>query len=117
MGVATAEPLLFAGRFVVGLGATVTFIGALKIGAAWFPPYQFATLAAVTATVGVLGSVAGTYPLAALVAVAGWRGAFLILGLLTLVLAALCALLVRNHPAGRRLPMRPRRASPAWSAA
>jgi MFS family permease len=100
MGAATAEPLLFAGRFVVGLGATVTFIGALKIGAAWFPPSQFATLAAVTATVGVLGSIAGTYPLAALVAVAGWRGAFLILGLLTLVLAALCALLVRNHPAG-----------------
>jgi len=100
MGVATGEPLLFAGRFVVGLGATVTFIGALKIGAAWFPPSQFATLAAVTATVGVLGSIAGTYPLAALVAVAGWRGAFLILGLLTLVLAALCALLVRNHPAG-----------------
>ena len=100
MGVAAAEPLLFAGRFVVGLGATVTFIGALKIGAAWFPPSQFATLAAVTATVGVLGSIAGTYPLAALVAAAGWRGAFLILGLLTLVLAALCALLVRDHPAG-----------------
>ena len=59
MGVAAAEPLLFAGRFVVGLGATVTFIGALKIAAAWFPPSQFATLAAVTATVGVLGSIAG----------------------------------------------------------
>ena len=118
MGVATAEPLLFAGRFVVGLGATVTFIGALKIGAAWFPPSQFATLAAVTATVGVLGSVAGTYPLAALVAVAGWRGAFLILGLVDpragRALRGSWSAITRR---GRRLPMRPRRASPAWSAA
>lgn len=100
MAVAPGEPLLFAGRFVVGLGATVTFIGALKIGASWFPPSQFATLAAVTATVGVLGSVAGTYPLAALVAATGWRGSFWVLGIATLALAALCAAVVRNHPPG-----------------
>jgi len=112
MGVAAAEPLLFAGRFVVGLGATVTFIGALKIAASWFPPSQFATLAAVTATVGILGSIAGTYPLAALVAAAGWRGAFAILGLVTLALSALCAVLVRDHPAGS-----PAAAAPAPSLA
>src|SRR5437762_4423274 len=38
MAVAATEPLLFAGRFVVGLGATVTFTGTLQITAAWFPP-------------------------------------------------------------------------------
>ena len=100
MGAAAAEPLLFAGRFVVGLGATVTFIGTLKVAATWFPPSYFGTLSAVTATVGVLGSLVGTYPLAALVTVTGWRGAFWILGLATVALAVSCALLVRDHPEG-----------------
>ncbi|HSE93518.1 MAG TPA: MFS transporter, partial [Methylomirabilota bacterium] len=35
MGAATTQAVLFAGRFVVGLGATVTFVGALKIAATW----------------------------------------------------------------------------------
>jgi len=100
MGAATTEPLLFAGRFVVGLGAAVTFTGTLHIAAAWFPPSQFGTLSAVTATVGVLGSLAGTYPLAALVTLAGWRGAFWVLGMLALALAAVCAVVVRDRPKG-----------------
>jgi MFS family permease len=98
MAIAATEPLLFAGRFVVGLGATVTFTGTLAIAAAWFPPSRFGTLAAVTATVGVLGSLAGTYPLAALVGVAGWRGALWLLGVLAIALAALCAAIVRDRP-------------------
>src|SRR3972149_3701548 len=79
---------LFTGRFLVGLGATVTFIGALKIAATWFPPSYFGTLSAVTATVGVLGALAGTLPLAALIGLAGWRGSFWIIGVLTLAGAA-----------------------------
>src|SRR3990172_4499953 len=67
MGLAASQPVLFTGRFLVGMGATVTFIGALKIAASWFPPSPFGTLSAVTATVGVLGALAGTVPLAGLV--------------------------------------------------
>jgi predicted MFS family arabinose efflux permease len=98
MAAAAGEGVLFAGRFAVGLGAAVTFTGTLQIAAGWFPPSRFGTLSAVTATVGVLGALAGTYPLAALVAVAGWRGAFWILGALTLALVAACALVVRDRP-------------------
>jgi MFS family permease len=112
MAVAATEPLLFAGRFVVGLGATVTFTGTLAIAAAWFPPSVFGTLAAVTATVGVLGSLAGTYPLAALVAAAGWRGAFWILGLIAIALAAACAALVRDRPAHATSTLSP---VPPWA--
>lgn len=104
MAAAPTEPLLFAGRFVVGMGATVTFTGTLAIAATWFPPSQFATLSAVTATVGVVGALAGTYPLAVLVDLAGWRGAFWILGLLAVVLAAVCAIVVRDRPAGSGEP-------------
>lgn len=98
MGVALSTPLLFAGRLAIGLGATVTFIGALKIAAAWFPAGRFAFLSAITATVGVIGGLVATAPLAALVALAGWRGAFWIVGMVTLAFAALCLAIVRNAP-------------------
>jgi len=100
MALAGAPSLLFAGRFAVGLGATVTFIGALKIAATWFPPARFGFLSAVTATIGVLGALAATAPLAALVGLAGWRGALGIIGVATLAASALCLGLVRDRPEG-----------------
>ena len=100
MAAAPGTGALFTGRFLVGLGATVTFIGALKIAATWFPPSYFGTLSAVTATVGVLGALAGTLPLAALIGLAGWRGSFWIIGVLTMAGAACCLLIVRDHPPG-----------------
>jgi MFS family permease len=98
MALAAAPGPLFAGRLVVGLGATATFIGAMKIAAAWFPPARFGTLSALTATVGVLGSIVSNAPLAALVAWAGWRGAFALVGVVTLAGALACVLLVRDRP-------------------
>jgi len=98
MAVAESTSPLFAGRFAVGLGATVTFIGTLKIAAMWFAPSHFGTLAAISATVGVLGSIVGTFPLAALVALSGWRSAFWLIGVVTIVLSLACAVIVRDRP-------------------
>lgn len=98
MALAGQARLLFAGRLAVGLGAAVTFVGALKVAAAWFPPARFGFLAAVTATVGVVGALASTAPLAALVEAVGWRGALLATALATLAGAALCAAVVRDPP-------------------
>jgi MFS family permease len=100
MGMAASPGVLMSGRFLVGMGATVTFIGCLKIAADWFPPSHFGTLAAVSATVGIVGALGGTAPLAALVALAGWRGAFTVIAVVTLLGAAACFLVVRDHPAG-----------------
>jgi MFS family permease len=100
MAMAPSPGVLMSGRFLVGMGATVTFIGCLKIAADWFPPSQFGTLSAVSATVGVVGALGGTAPLAALVARVGWRGAFTVIAAVTLVGAAACFLVVRDHPPG-----------------
>ena len=100
MGAATAAPVLFAGRLLVGAGASATFIGTLKIAAAWFPPARFGFFAAVSATVGVLGALVSTLPLAALVERVGWRGAFAGVGLVTLAATGLCLLVVRDRPPG-----------------
>jgi MFS family permease len=104
MAAAPVPALLFAGRFLVGAGAAVTFVGALKIAANWFPPSYFATLSAVTATVGVLGGLIGTAPLAWLAAHLGWRGALAAIGLVTLAGAGVAGALVRDHPPGADRP-------------
>ena len=99
MGLAGSPVALFVGRLLVGLGATVTFTGALKIAANWFPPSQFGMMSALTATVGVLGALIGSAPLAALAAGLSWRGALIIVGAVTVAGALLCAALVRDRPA------------------
>jgi sugar phosphate permease len=99
MGLAPSPTILFVARLLVGLGAAVTFTGTLKIAANWFPPSQFGMMSAVTATVGVLGALVGSAPLAALVAAVSWRGALLAIGAVTLLGALLCAAVVRDRPA------------------
>ncbi|MFQ5521083.1 MAG: MFS transporter, partial [Candidatus Methylomirabilia bacterium] len=98
MGWAGGTGVLFVGRFLVGLGASVTFVGALKVAANWFPPRQFGTLAAVTAAMGVLGGLVATVPLALLASAVGWRGAFLVVGGVTVLASLLCWWVVRDHP-------------------
>jgi MFS family permease len=100
MSVAPSSAVLFIGRFLVGLGATVTFVGTLKIAATWFPASQFGTLSAITATVGIAGALVATAPLAGLVELAGWRGALGIVGGVTGLTALVCFLVVRDRPPG-----------------
>jgi len=102
MGLAVSPSVLFAGRLLVGLGAAVTFTGALKIAANWFPPSQFGMMSALTATVGVLGALIGNAPLAALAAALSWRGALILIGAATLAGAMLCVAVVRDQPAAAR---------------
>jgi len=100
MGLAPSPAALFGGRLLVGLGAAVTFTGALKIAASWFPPSHFGTMSAVTATVGVLGGLVGAAPLAALAETVSWRGALVVIGAATLAMAGLCVAIVRDEPPG-----------------
>src|SRR2546426_6134869 len=50
MGLAGTQTVLFGGRFLVGLGATVTFLGCLQIPAGWFSPSPFPPMSPVTPT-------------------------------------------------------------------
>jgi MFS family permease len=104
MAGAATPAWLFAGRFLVGLGGSVTFVGGLKVAATWFPPSRFGTLAAMTATAGSLGGLLATVPLAALVGALGWRRTFVLVGLLTLAGAGACLAWVRDHPGAGGLP-------------
>lgn len=103
MALAPGQVVLFSGRLAVGVGAAVTFVGALKIAANWFPPARFGTISALTAAVGLLGSLVATVPLAVLMGVVGWRGAFAVVGAVTAANALVCWAFVREAPgSGRR---------------
>lgn len=85
------------GRTLIGLGVSVVFIAMLKIIAVWFEEGRFATMVGLSMLVGNLGSVLAGAPLSFLAQAAGWRGVFVGVGLLSLVLATLCWLLVRDR--------------------
>jgi sugar phosphate permease len=99
-GLAPSFGVAFAGRLLVGLGASVMLIGCLRLAAEWFRTDEFATVAGASQSVGSLGALAGTTPLALLVEQMGWRNAFVIIGATTALLAGACFLSVRDRPDG-----------------
>lgn len=84
------------GRTLVGLGVSVTFVSMLKIIAVWFEENRFASITGMTVLLGNLGSVLAGAPLAAIASSVGWRGVFVSVGIVSLVLAAGCWFLVRD---------------------
>ncbi|WP_374323974.1 MFS transporter [Azonexus sp.] len=107
-GFAPSLDLALAGRTLVGLGVSVTFIAMLKLIAVWFEENRFATMVGICMLVGNLGSVLAGAPLSALAQATGWRGVFIGVGGLSLVLAALCWLIVRDAPVTNPSTPRPR---------
>ena len=103
-GAAPTFEVAFAGRLLVGLGASVMLIAWLSLAAAWFRPDEFATISGWTQTVGNVGALAAAAPLALLVEIAGWRLTFVLIGGATLLLAALAAGAIRDRPEALGLP-------------
>ncbi|MHB9094654.1 MAG: MFS transporter, partial [Eubacteriales bacterium] len=94
----------FLGRIMVGIGVSVVFISILKIQTQWFLEKEFATMSGLTAFLGNLGGVLAQTPLVILVSVITWRYSFMMIGLVTIIMAALCFKIIRNTPADIGLP-------------
>ncbi|MEX2224218.1 MAG: MFS transporter [Candidatus Rokuibacteriota bacterium] len=108
-GLAPGFGVAFAGRLLVGLGASVILIAGLRLAAEWFRTEEFGTVAGAAQSVGSLGAIAGTTPLALLVEQIGWRQGFVTIGATTVLLAAACFLSVRDRPErGAAAEARPR---------
>ena len=97
-GLAPTLDIALIGRTLIGLGVSVVFIAMLKLIAVWFVENRFATLVGFSMLIGNLGSVLAGAPLSAVAQSTGWRGVFIGIGALSLVLAALCWLIVRDRP-------------------
>jgi sugar phosphate permease len=104
MGLAPGFGVAVAGRLLVGLGASVVLISFLSLAAEWFRPHEFATVSGLAQTVGNVGGLAASAPLAALVEAMGWRASFVVVGAATLVMGAAAIAFVRDRPEAMGLP-------------
>ena len=96
-----APSLLWAivGRSLVGLGVSMLFVPTMKTLAEWFRIREFATMTGILMAMGGIGTLTATTPLALLSTWIGWRLSFVVVGIITLLLAILVWLFVRDRPA------------------
>ena len=92
------------GRFLVGLGVSVAFIAVLKLNAAWFLERQFATMTGLLMFTGNMGGLLSAAPLALVVTEISWRTVFVAAGGISILLAVLTWLFLRDNPRELGLP-------------
>ncbi|MBW2479154.1 MAG: MFS transporter [Deltaproteobacteria bacterium] len=104
LGTVSSLGLAILARILVGLGVAMLFVPTMKVMTNWFKPEEFAVMTGVLMAVGGLGAYTAARPLAWLSDIMGWRGSFVIIGAVTLVLAVAVWILVRNTPQEKGLP-------------
>ncbi|NGP54409.1 MFS transporter [Thioalkalivibrio sp. XN8] len=97
-GLAETFAAASAGRFLVGLGVSVVFVGLMKSNTAWFSERRYGTISGLTLLLGNLGAIAATGPMALILMRMEWRTLFVGLGVFAMVLGVVSWLLVRNRP-------------------
>lgn len=93
-------PILLTGRVLMGAGFGVMLIGSMVVISRWFPPDRFSTLTSIVLSVGLLGNLVATTPLAWASQAIGWRAVFSGAVAFTAVAAIAVWLLVRDAPPG-----------------
>lgn len=90
--------LAYAGRLLIGASVAVAWVTCMKLAGHWFPPNRFATVTGAGLVVGNLGGVLAGVPLSEAVSLFGWRLSMGASGVLTLVVALVIWLAVRDDP-------------------
>ena len=103
-GLAETFELASVGRFLVGLGVSVVFVGLMRSNTQWFSERQYGRVSGLTLLLGNIGSILAAGPLAVLLTAVSWRTVFVVIGLGTLVIAVVVALFVRSQPQDAGLP-------------
>ena len=85
-------------RFMMGITTSFAYIGALKIGANWFPAKRFAMYAGLVQFLGCMGAILGETPIVLLTNQYGWRQAGIYIALLGVLFSILIWFIVRNTP-------------------
>lgn len=105
---ARGEAGLTLARILMGLGCSAMLMGPLMIYRWWFAPEKFAMLSGLQISIGTLGALMATAPLAYATEMFGWRESFVGAGVITLGLAIAMAFIARDMPPGTVVPERPR---------
>jgi predicted MFS family arabinose efflux permease len=97
----TFEHLVLA-RALIGLGVSACLMATIQAFILWFPPERMSTMIALAYSMGGLGAIAASAPLEIALRQFTWREVFEFLALATLLLSALFALWVPEHPGARK---------------
>ena len=97
---AQSGPELIAGRALIGIGCALGLMGPMVVIARWFEPERYARLISLLFTIGGLGALLASTPLAAVSEAIGWRGAFYLMAAVTGIIAVLLYTIVRDAPPG-----------------
>jgi sugar phosphate permease len=92
------------GRFLVGLGVSVVFVGLMRSNTVWFSERRYGMISGLTILLGNIGAILAAGPLAALLVLYSWRDVFVGAGIASLLLAVLTFLFVRNRPEDAGFP-------------
>jgi predicted MFS family arabinose efflux permease len=93
-------PILLTGRVLMGAGFGAMLIGSMVVISRWFPPDRFSTLTALVLSIGLLGNLAATTPLAWASQTIGWRAVFGAAVVFTALATIGVWLVVRDAPPG-----------------
>jgi sugar phosphate permease len=86
------------GRALQGVGMACALMVTYKFISNWFPPNAFATMSGFVLSIGTLGNMLATAPLALAVKSMGWRKAFLLIALFHFLIGLLVYLVVKDKP-------------------
>jgi sugar phosphate permease len=98
MGVSPNIGLAVFGRILVGFGVSTIFVCNFKLLAEWFKPREFVLMGGIFMAAGGVGVLSASAPLAWVSNLLGWRMSLESVGGITLLMAALVYLLVRDRP-------------------
>ncbi|MDD2586890.1 MAG: MFS transporter [Syntrophomonadaceae bacterium] len=97
-GLAGGFSMALVGRFLVGLGVGFVYVPAMRFLADWFKSNEFATYSGILLGIGNVGALAAAAPLVVLMGAIGWRSSMTSVGILSIVIAVLCFLIIRDKP-------------------
>lgn len=86
------------GRALIGVGMACALMGTFKLLINWYPPNAFGTASGIILSIGTLGVIAATAPLAEVVSRAGWRAAFFGMAAAHILIVVWIVLKVREKP-------------------
>ncbi|WP_020683697.1 MFS transporter [Marinobacterium rhizophilum] len=89
---------LLIGRGLIGIGVSACLMAAFKAYVIWLPPARLPLVNGLQLACGGLGALAATSPVEWLLGYTSWRGLFLGMALLCLLVSALLWLLVPKRP-------------------
>ena len=95
------ENLVLA-RALIGVGVSACLMASIQAFILWFPPERMSTMIALAYSMGGLGAITASAPLEMALRAYTWRDIFAFLAALTLLLSAVFALLVPEHPGARK---------------